>query len=130
MMGCVKFKQSIRRSFSGITTILLVLVIMSLISIVAFSMTEIYLKQIKNARSDIQSIQAYQAADTGAEDALYSIPNTGGVNSACVAPNKCSLTSASCPGGSAYYQYKIISTTTVQIIGSCGSTHRAIEINQ
>ena len=129
MMRCVKFKQSIRRSFSGITTILLVLVIMSLISIVAFSMTEIYLKQIKNARSDIQSIQAYQAADTGAEYALYSISNNGEVDSDCVT-NKCSLTSVSCPGGSAYYQYKIISTTTVQIIGSCGSTHRAIEINQ
>ena len=129
MMGCVKFKQSIRKSSSGITTILLVLVIMSLISIVAFSMTEIYLKQIKNARSDIQSIQAYQAADTGAEYALYSISNNGEVNSTCVT-NKCSLTSVSCPGGSAYYQYKIISTTTVQIIGSCGSTHRAIEINQ
>ena len=129
MMGCVKFKQSIRKSFSGITTILLVLVIMSLISIVAFSMTEIYLKQIKNARSDIQSIQAYQAADTGAEDALYSISNNGEVDSDCVT-NKCSLTSASCPGGSAYYQYKTNSTTTIQIIGSCGSTHRAIEINQ
>ena len=131
-MKSSKLKQS-----SGLTTILLTLVIVSLISLAAFSMVGIYVKQIKGARSAFQSVQAYQAADTGAEYALYLVLKDGVddlapycVNNPCQIPNStstCPATSAA--GAGAWFQYENNSTTTVKIKGWCGDVYRAAQVN-
>ena len=131
-MKSSKLKQS-----SGLTTILLTLVIVSLISLAAFSMVGIYVKQIKGARSALQSVQAYQAADTGAEYALYLINEQGVstisncVSSPCQISNPSCPKSAdsSCPAGQACFQYGSHSTTTVKIKGWCGDIYRAAQVN-
>ncbi|HHD92303.1 MAG TPA: hypothetical protein ENL06_01595 [Candidatus Portnoybacteria bacterium] len=131
-MKLSKLKQS-----SGLTTILLTLVIVSLISLALFSMTGIYVKQIKGSRSALQTIQAYQAADTGAEYALRLILKDGVddlapycVSSPCSIPNSTSTCPAtSVAGAGAWFQYESNSTTTVKIKGWCGNIYRATQVN-
>ena len=130
--------NQIKKSNKGITTILLVLVIVSLISIASFSMANIYVQQIKGSRSADQTIQAYQAADTGAEYALWLIlkKNVDRISD-CVKPSFCSVpnstsscpVTASHPKGKAWYQYESDSTTTVKIKGVCGNVYRSVQIN-
>jgi len=129
----------LKKSFflqKGAIALILTLVILTVLLIVALSMADLTLKEIKMSKSVKESLLAYQSADSGIEYALYKIKNgaTDLAGLGLVAGEECSGASTKWfdVGNSKYCLEPTIDASGITAVESTGKfrkTRRAVMIS-
>ena len=120
---------------NGQIGILLAVLVMAITLVIAFAISEIVIKQMKMSATSSESVQAYEAADSGLEWALTQAKNdpNGGLDNVC--GTNCTL-GTDCPTvGDASYCIKVepdtavkwSDVTAVMSIGKAGEVRRSIK---
>ncbi|MCD6284111.1 hypothetical protein J7J12_02540 [bacterium] len=131
----MKVKLSKNQASDGQIGILLAVLVMAITLVIAFTISEIIIKQMKMSVASSESVRAYEAADSGLEWALAQVKNNpnGGLDNVC--GTNCTL-GTDCPAvGDASYCIKVepdtavkwSDVTAVMSIGKAGEVRRSIK---